>query len=116
MKKIIFGIILASSLLFQGCGYESRNGEIIGQVKNVARQTPLVCSEYNMTNISLGVMRNGVGSMSTEDVELEILNKEDVKLLTNAMKSGQLVHIFYDTKRVCFCTPRLKVLNVELVK
>ena len=113
MKNLIMVLILG---LLIGCGYTSRDNELIGQVKKTMHNTPIFCSDYNDVDISLGVMRNGVGSMSTQDKWLVVTEKEHLKILKQANDSGQIVKIVYDTKRVTFCTGREFITDVEIVK
>src|SRR5579859_447764 len=48
------------------CGNSSVGNELEGQVKKVVKRTPIFCSDYVEADVSLGVIRNGVGSMSQE--------------------------------------------------
>ena len=113
MKKLIF--ILIAGLLVS-CGYSSRDNELIGQVKKIRHNTPIFCSDYSETDISLGIIRNGVGSMSTQDKWLVVTEKEHLKILKQANDSGAVVKILYDEKRVTFCTDNDFVIDVEIVK
>lgn len=110
MKKYLFLLLLTS------CGYHSKDNELIGQVKKVHSNTPLVCGDYFSADISLGVMRNGVGSMSTQDVDVYIPREKDVETFKLAVESGQLVKITYDSKRITFCVPGYVVTKVEILK
>ena len=38
--------VLVAALSLAACGYSSRDSELIGQVKKVVRNTPIICSEY----------------------------------------------------------------------
>lgn len=68
MKRILMIAVLTLPLALGGClGHTSRDNEAVGQVKRVHNNTPLLCPDYKDVDISLGVMRNGVGSMSTQD-------------------------------------------------
>ena len=113
MKKILTISIL---LLLTACGYSSKQNEAIGQVKKVTEQTPIICSDYQATDISLGVMRNGVGSMSTEDVWYYVPNRDDVETLKKAAQTGQLVKFQFDVKRIRFCVPNDMITHVEILK
>ncbi len=110
MLKILFALLLT------GCGYTARNNEIVGQVKKVLNVTPLVCSDFTGVDISLGVMKNGVGSMSHEDKELYVDKDENIKILKKALETGELVSIVYDTKRLTFCVPDQIVVSVKIIK
>lgn len=98
-----FLYVLAAAAMLQGCGFSSRNNELTGQVKKVVHNTPIICDDYVDTDLSLGVLRNGVGSMSTQDVWLNVANSDDEAKLNSAAKTGQLVRIVYDHKRFSFC-------------
>lgn len=96
------------------CGWSHRSTTGVGQVKRVGLNTPLVCPDYHTVDISMGVMREGRGSMSTHDMHLYIPEK-DVEGLTLAAKNGLIVNFTYDTKRVALCVEdeRLTSFSVE---
>lgn len=114
MKKLL--ILVAGALMLSGCGYSSRDNDMTGQVKKVVRNTPLVCPDYDDADVSLGVLRNGVGSMSTQDVWVTVTDKDLFKTLKEASASGALVKITYDVKRVTFCIDDHIATNVEILK
>lgn len=112
IKITAFFILILNS----GCwGYLSKDNETTGQVKYVENMTPIICDDRTDVDISLGVIRNGVGSMSTQDVMMWVPSLEDVKVLTTASKSGQLVKIRYDEMRFTFCKPHCVVRSVSLI-
>lgn len=113
MKKLV---LLTLTSMLAGCGYSSKDNEMIGQVKKVAHATPLICGDYDAADISLGVMRNGVGSMSHEDAWVLVQDKRDVETLKTAADTGQIVKLTYDDRRVAFCVPDYWVTKVEVVK
>jgi hypothetical protein len=102
--------------MLTGCGYSSMQNETIGQVKKVVKNTPLICPDYVDADVSLGVMRNGVGSMSTEDLWFYVPDEQARQTLAQAAQTGALVKITYDVKRVTFCVSDHFVSKVELVK
>lgn len=108
MKKIALVALLALG----GCGYTAVDNELIGQVKKVTHQTPLVCPDYKAVDISLGVIRGGVGSVSTEDLWLRVLNESDLSLLKAASESGRIVKARYDVRRVVVCYPHHNLTRV----
>lgn len=114
MKKgILFGLL---ALSLAGCGYSARGTEVVGQVKRISNYTPLICPDYKMLDLSLGVMRNGVGSMSTEDA-LIVIDSGQEKILKDAMESGVLVKVVYDKKRAVFCIDSQRfAVSIEVVK
>jgi hypothetical protein len=113
MKMITLGCAI---LFMTSCGYESKQNDLTGQVKKVVHETPLLCDEFDAVSISLGVIRNGVGSMSTEDINMYVANKTDVELLKQAAELGQLVKITYDDRRFAWCVPSHWVTHVLIVK
>lgn len=115
-KEFIVGIFTIVLLLLTGCGYSVRDAQVIGQVKRVENNIPLLCDKYTDVDLSLGVMINGVGSMSSEDKWFYILNPLHEQLLIKAASSGKLVKITYDRKRWTWCVEPDWVTNVELVK
>ena len=104
-------------LLLSGCGYSAIDSELVGQVKKVLHETPLICPyNFNSADISLGIMRNGVGSMSSEDVWVYVPDKENFDKLKLANDTGALVKITYDDARFTICVPERKVSKVEFIK
>lgn len=98
-----------------GCGKTSQGNETIAQVKKVQNQTPWFCYNHVEADLSLGIMRNGVGSMSTQDMWVYVPNTEDYNKLVKASKTGQLVSVKYDVFRVAFCVPEEVVTSVDFV-
>lgn len=113
MKKIIAVVMLVG---LSGCGWSGRDSQMIGQVKKVMHNTPILCDDYMDAEISLGVMQNGTGSMSTEDKWVYVPNQDDYKLLQDADEKGSIVKVTYDTKRIRWCVEEEMVTKVELVK
>jgi hypothetical protein len=104
---------LAILALLSGC-YSSRNNETVGQIKKVANITPILCPNYTYADVSLGVMRNGVGSMSHEDVDFYIPAHLAEKTKELAV-SGAIVKITYNTWRMTICVPDREMLSIEQV-
>ena len=114
MKLVIASILLAA------CGNSSSGNEIIGQVKKVKSVTPLICSDYTEVDVSLGVIRNGVGSMSHEDVELAVDNseKDAINKLKWAAENGAIVKLAYNVKRwpAGLCWPTHRLVGMPLLE
>lgn len=108
---------LALIVFAAACGQSSSSNEGVGQVKTVMRKTPLICPDYFEIDISLGVMRNGVGSMSHEDVRLAVDGSQAamIALARDAAEAGQIVKFSYDVQRLSLCWPdhRLTGLMIE---
>lgn len=111
MKKLLSLILLVAA-----CGYTSRDNELTGQVKRVKKVTPIICPDYTEVDVSLGVMRNGVGSMSTEDVWLLVNNPQHVETLETAARDGSIVKVTYDVQRLVFCVPDHTLRTLEVVQ
>lgn len=110
MKATIAIVIAAAT----ACGNSSAGNELEGQVKRVIRRTPLICPDYTEADISLGVMRNGVGSMSKEDVALRVEDSRQIETLKAAAKSGAIVSVDYDVNRVTICVPDHLLTSVHV--
>lgn len=106
-------ILMAAVLT--GCGYTSLNNEMVGQVKKLTNHTPMVCPGYASADISLGVIRNGVGSMSGEDVIAVVMSSDQDKALRDASEAGKLVKVKYNTVRFPICWPAKRITSVEVV-
>lgn len=116
-KKGKFMILALAFLpLLGGCGYSARDNEMIGQVKKVMRNTPLICPEYYDVDLSLGVLRNGQGSMSKEDVWLRVMNEADVTKLKDLADRGAIIKVKYDVRRATMCYTDHNLLYFEEVK
>lgn len=112
MKKVLIVLLLGLT----SCGYSSKQNEAIGQVKKVVNNTPLICSNFVDTDISLGVMINGVGSMSHEDIWFYVVNSSDIKTLKIANENGKLVKITYDVRRFTVCVSDHFVTSVTILE
>lgn len=85
--------------MLAACGRSAVSNEAVGQVKKVVDKTPLICSDYTMADISLGIMRDGTGSMSKEDLWVIVEKPEQRIMLKEAARTGELVEITYDSYR-----------------
>jgi hypothetical protein len=117
MKQgILFLPLMAICAVVAACGYTSRDVEAIGQVKRVAAVTPIICPNYKALDLSLGVMRNGVGSMSNEDIELLVDGEDMAAKLKASAEQGKIVKITYDMARITFCVPDRVVRTVQVLE
>lgn len=108
---------LALTLSMQGClGDTSKDNELTGQVKKVQHHTPLILPNYNAADVSLGVVRNGVGSMSGQDLWLYVPNAADYETLSKAAESGAIVKLKYNVARCRFYVQKEEVTHVEIVQ
>jgi len=107
-------IIATSTLIFcaivglmAACGTSSSGNEVVGQVKKVVNKTPFICPNYTEVDVSLGVVRNGIGSMSHEDLVLALDNsaKNSIDKLKRAAEDGSVVKLTYNVERVSPCWP-----------
>ncbi len=112
MKKYLLCLVV----LLTGCGHRSFDNELIGQVKKIKNQNPLICAGYQIADISLGIMRNGSGSISKEDIWLYIPPNIDIGVLRRAAESGEIVKVRYNEWRFAFCKPEDYLTSVEIVK
>lgn len=103
-------------LLVTGCGFSSSQNEASGQVKKVLTVTPIVCPAYTEIDLSLGVMRNGQGSISKEDLVLALDNseRETIGRLKVAAETGAIARLVYDVKRVSWCWPDHRLVSVVI--
>lgn len=112
MRRILFA--LSALPLLAGCfGFSSVDNELIGQVKFVKNITPLILPGYFMADISLGVMRNGAGSMSRDDKELFTFDDALQNKLKRAAETGEIVKLRYRQHRVVAYGPDYEVTAVE---
>lgn len=113
---VIVGLLLGSCAAGFHLGWSSFDNEVVGQVKRVQYRTPILCLNYTETDISLGVLRNGVGSISTEDKWFWVPNPSDAELLKQAQDVGALVRVSYNAARFRWCVEEDMITKVELVR
>lgn len=102
--KIRYALFFVAIVFAAACGNVATDSVMTGQVKKVQHNTPLICPDYVDVDVSLGVLKNGVGSMSTQDVWITVPAADTLAVLTSAASSGMLVDITYDQRRVVICT------------
>lgn len=112
-------LFLTTALCLAGCescGYTSVDNKLTGQVKKIHHNTPIACPDYDNADVSLGVMRNGVGSMSTQDVHVTIVNPADLEVMKQAAENGRLVEIVYKERRATTCIDDYVVDSVRILE
>jgi hypothetical protein len=115
--KKIAGILAALALC--GCGNSSVDGTLTGQVKKITNVTPMFCSPYTAVDVSMGVMRNGTGSMSVQDEWMTIGDRVDnvtIEMLDRAARDGSIIDVTFNTRRLPFCTEEYILTNAALSK
>lgn len=113
MKKLL---LVAAFLGLTSCGYSNLDSTFTGQIKYVENVTPLMCMNYTQAGISLGVMRNGTGSVSTHDVQVYVPDAALAEKLKEASVTGKLMKITYNELRLTFCVPSMIITKVEVVE
>lgn len=99
----------------EGCGYTSVDNTMAGQVKKVHHNTPIICENYVNADVSLGIMQNGVGSISTHDVQMTIPDSENVKMFEQAALTGRLVEVTFKERRSVTCIDYYVVTGVKFL-
>lgn len=115
-KYLATVIALVVALALSGCGNSSVDVEAIGQPKKLHRVTPVICGDYDMLDLSLGIMQNGVGSMSTQDLHTQLADDSMKKTAAKAVDSGYLVKVRYDERRLVFCGEEARATAIEIVR
>lgn len=113
MKKVSLCVAM---LVLSGCGYSSQNNELIGQIKKISHETPIWCPNFTAVDVSLGILRNGVGSMSTEDLWLYVSDPYVLDTIKKAQEANAAVKINYGIRRISFCVPVAWLTSVEILK
>lgn len=103
MKTILMTILIGLLALTLACGKSSVDGEMIGQVKKVSSETPLICPNYKVADVSLGIMQNGTGSLSKEDVWI-VVPDHLVYKFREANEKNLIVKVRYDVERIAPCS------------
>lgn len=104
MKNSLFALLafIVSSTL-SSCGYLEVGTKGLAQIKRIHKVTPLLCPDYTLIDVSLGVMQNGAGSMSKEDIEM-VVTEDQAKQLDTVLSQGKgIIEMTYSRKRVSFC-------------
>jgi len=118
MKKfcviVVLSLIGCNSNCGSACGYTATNNEVVGQVKRVEHNTPIVCSDFDSVDVSMGVMRGGVGSYSIADVWLTV-TPEQAKQLKEMQRINAIVRFTYNKRRYAPCVATWIVSGIENV-
>lgn len=108
MWLMLVGMLFCCYLVYAGLTtYYAKDGEVVGQAKSLTLVTPFwssFCPPYYLLDISLGVLQNGAGSMSTGDLTFTILREADLPAIRQAVQAAALVKVRYDTRRLAACT------------
>ncbi len=117
---LLLGILFGIYLIHAGfTTMYALDGELIGQAKKVRLVTPFwssICPTYYAFDVSLGVMQNGTGSMSTQDIWLTVKDVQDLPLMHKAVADASIVKIKFDTRRLAACTEDYLATSFEIVK
>lgn len=117
MKFRALALLLLAVPLLGGCwGYSATDNQLTGQIKRVASVTPILCGDRIDVDVSMGVMRNGMGSMSNQDIWLTVADPSLLDTLRRASVSGSIVTITYDTARFNVCWNNEELTGVTLTK
>jgi hypothetical protein len=101
--------------LLAGCGNIAIDGEAIGQAKKVTKTTNILCPDYYSFDMSLGVLQNGTGSISKEDVWMTIEDVRLVPAINAAVDRGAVVKVRYNERRVPFCSDHYILTGIEVL-
>lgn len=115
MKYATIGVS-ALAMMLASCGYSHRDNEVIGQPKSVESTTPMVCPDQHILHLSLGVMRHGVGSMSTEDIRINVPNDAMAGALQAVVKSGKLINAQTDEARLRWCNEEKELVAFTVLE
>lgn len=115
--KIRMNEIILSAMMFLNIfGYTSVNNELIGQVKRIHQNTPIICPKYTEVDISLGTLQGGTGSISRQDIRLLVSKDSDTEILKFAADRGSLIKIEYDRRRISMCVNNEQVTKVTILE
>lgn len=114
-SRTIFSTILITCFTF-GCGNSSVDNELVAQPKRMHNETPIICGDRVDVDLSMGFMKDGVGSMSTHDTTMLVGNYKHKEILDEAIQNNKLVKVRYDQRRVVMCGPDQIITNVEIIK
>ncbi len=112
-------VMLMLPLVLTGCdacGNSSVNNELVGQPKRLHNETPILCENRVDLDVSMGFMKDGVGSVSTADMHLTVPNREDVDRINRAINENKLVKLHYNVARVNLCWQQEVVTSVDVLE
>jgi len=115
MKTMTMLALTMTLTVLCGCGWSSVSNDLIAQPKRIIHNTPIVCPNYRSVDVSLGVMQNGVGSMSTHDEVLVVEDGRVADAIESAIQQGKLMRLKYDEARFRWCTEEMFVTEATLV-
>jgi hypothetical protein len=101
--------------LLAGCGNVSVDGEAIGQAKKLTKTTNLFCPDYYSFDMSLGVMQNGTGSISKEDIWMTVDDARLIPAINAAVARGAVVKARYNQRRIPFCSDSYILTGIEVL-
>ena len=117
LTLIVFGICALTIIFFTFFYLFISNKEVdnqaVGQVQTVKNVTPILCPDYKEVDLSLGVMKNGVGSFSKKDMTFYVTNNESIATAQSAQASGRLVRVTYNTPRIVICKAPYTATKIE---
>lgn len=116
MKAIIRIASLLALMLLAGCGYSHVGNDVVGQPKSIESTTPLLCPDQDVLHLSLGVMRHGVGSMSTEDIRINIPDHHLATALQSVVESGGLINARTNEARFRWCNEEKELVSFEIIE
>lgn len=111
-KRLMIGLLLCAV----GCGYSHRDNDLVGQPKSVESTTPLLCPDQHILHMSLGVLRNGTGSMSTEDIRINIVDAHLVPALQLAISKGSLITARTNEARFRWCNEEKELVSFQVME
>lgn len=110
-----FGVIGCSGGMSDGCcGWSETEVTGAGQIKQVSKRSPsLFCPDYYMIDVSLGIMRNGSGSVSKEDINI-FIEEKDVAELRSAAANSSIIEFTYNTRRFSNCVVNKRMTSFKV--
>lgn len=117
MNKAITTKYIFLPVLFAlfGCGNSAVNGSAVGQAKGWDITTPLICADYKFFDMSQGVMQNGSGSVSHEDMRFTIAEGVDMAVVKLATETAAIVKVTYNERRAPFCTENFILTDIKII-
>lgn len=109
-------LYLLALVTLAGCGYSHRDNDVVGQPKAIESTTPMLCPEQHVLHLSLGVMRHGVGSMSTQDISINIPDNSLLPGLKSAVESGKLINARTNEARFRWCNEEKELVSFKVIE
>lgn len=106
-------VLLGAALLLSSCGNSATDIELTGQLKAAGVATNLICPDYFYLDMSMGVIKDGTGSVSKDDIFVTLYGRQEYKKYQELAKVGAIITVHANMRRAAFCTETYIMIKEE---